>query len=305
MPPPLLSVTFCNYNYARFLPKCLNGLFHQTFADFEIVVTDDGSTDGSQDILRDFERADSRLKVNYFPKNQGLGPAGKDVFSRMRGRYFYSTASDDFVVNKDFFRHAIAALERDERPAGFYGVCGVYVSEQEKITSAMGTAEVEGYNSPRQCCEGFLKCRSVVTSPSTIFRTERFFNQRGRDFYALIDTLGPQADFYLNHALAFRYGMFFEKTLFSCQRVYESRTNYSSNMQLWQTAARFAEMERLLRADGLPEYPGIEADWARWRAFWMIDTINKSGVLQPPKPATPPPLPAPTPSVAAAAAAPR
>lgn len=279
MAAPTLSVCFANYNYARYLPKCLAGLLHQSFTDFEVIVTDDGSTDGSQDILRDYARADSRLKVNYFPRNQGIGPASKDVFSRMSGRYFYSTASDDFVVNKDFFQKGVTALDRDSRPAAFYGLCGIFVDEKGKLSGGMGTAEVEGYNTPVQCCEGFLKCRSVVTTPSAIFRTEPFFAQGGRDFNELIRTLGPQVDYYLNHSVAFRYGVHFEKTLFSCQRVYEARTNYSANLQLWDTAARFAEMERLLRADGLPDYPGMENDWPRWRAYWMTDVIRKSGVF--------------------------
>jgi glycosyltransferase involved in cell wall biosynthesis len=278
MATPLLSVCFANYNYARYLKKCLTGILNQTFGDFEVIITDDGSTDGSQDILREYARVDSRLKVNYFAKNQGLGPASKDVFSRMTGRYFYSTASDDFVINKDFFIKAVTALEKDPRPAGFYGLCGIYIDEKNKLSGGMGTAEVEGYNTPVQCCEGFLKCRSVVTTPSCIFRTQPFFAQNGRDFHELIRTLGPQVDYYFNHSVAFRLGMFYEKTLFSCQRIYEARTNYSANLQLWDTASRFAEMERLLKEDGLPTYPGIEQDWPRWRAYWMMDTIRKSGV---------------------------
>ena len=50
--PPLLSVCFASYNYGRYLRQCLNGMLMQSFRDFEIVVTEDGSTDESLAILR-------------------------------------------------------------------------------------------------------------------------------------------------------------------------------------------------------------------------------------------------------------
>jgi hypothetical protein len=59
-------------------------------------------------------------------------------------------------------------------------------------------------------------------------------------------------------------------------------------------------MEKRLRATGLT-YPGIEADWMRWRAFWTMDTIRKSGVLAPSAPAVRA-APAPTPAAHAPAA---
>ncbi len=281
MSRPVISVSLCNYNHGHFLERCLRGLQHQTFPDFEIVMTDDGSTDGSQDLIREYARQDPRIKVNYFPKNQGVLAAIRDVMGRVTGRYLYGAAADDFVVNKDFFKNAITALESDPRPAGFYGLCGVYLAEKEKLINGMGTAEVLGYNTPAQCCEGFLKCRSVVTSPSCIWRMDRYLQHGGDNWNDLIEQLGPQADLYMNHELAFRYGVYYERTLFACQRVYEARTNYSANLDLWKTSRYYAEMERRLRPVAVP-YEGVERDWLRWRAFWMTDTVQKSGHLQMP-----------------------
>jgi glycosyltransferase involved in cell wall biosynthesis len=277
MATPTLSICFANYNYARYLTQCLRGFLHQSFSDFEIVVTDDGSTDGSQDILREYERTDRRIRVTYFDKNRGVGPAVADAFSKIRGRYLFTTASDDFVVNRDFFNRAVTTLENDTRPAGFYGVCGIYLDEKDKLTGAMGTAEVEGYNTPQQCCVGYLQYRSVVTTPSCVFRTKAYFDQGASNMEALLKTMGSLTDYYLNHALAFQFGMFFEKTLFSCQRIYEARTNYSANLNIYAHAAHLCEMEKCLRLV-TPAYPDIEKDWTRWRAMNLLDSIKKSGV---------------------------
>lgn len=277
MSSPVLSVVIANYNHGHFIRKCFAGLLAQTFTDFEIVITDDGSTDGSQNIIREYAQQDSRFRPEYFPTNRGLKEASKNVFARCSGRFIYSGAADDFVINKDFFNNAVSVLTSDPRPAGFYGITGIYLAEKEKLVNSCGTAEVEGYNTPLQCAQGFIKCRSVVTSPSCIWRTDLFLKYWAQDNDRLFDLMGPQVDFYVCHALAFKYGMFYQKSPFACQRVFEAKTNYSANMHLWETASRYAELEKGLRAVGTT-YEGIEADWLRWRAFWMMDTIQKSGV---------------------------
>lgn len=276
MPTPLLSVVLPSYNYGRFLPKCLAGLMSQTFTDFEIVVTDDGSTDGSQKIIKEYATRDSRFRPNYFPENRGPEAAFLDISNRAQGKYIYCYSSDDFIISADFFKKAITALEKDPRPAGFYGICGIYVSEKEALSGAMGTAEVEGYNTPLQCAQGFLKCRSVISGLSCLWRREPFMRLAG-DMPTLLRDLGPQMDFFLFHALAFVYGVHYEKTPFACQRIYEARTNYSANLQLWETARRYAGTEQRLRPL-CQQYAEIESDWSRWRAYWMMDVIRKSGV---------------------------
>jgi glycosyltransferase involved in cell wall biosynthesis len=280
MSQPTLTVCLANFNHGRFLPQCFAGLLGQTFTDFEIVITDDGSTDGSQDIIKEYASRDARIRPEFFPQNRGIAAATANLFSRVRGRYLYSGAADDFVINKQFFARAVGALEADPRPAGFYGIMGVYLAEKEKLVNSCGTAETVGYNTPRQCAEGFLQCRSVVTSPSCIWRSHLLLKYWAPDNDDLFRRLGPQIDFYVCHALAFTYGMTYEKTPFACQRIFEARTNYSANLHLWDTASRYAELEKGLRAIGMT-YPEMEADWMRWRAFWMTDVIQKSGALAP------------------------
>lgn len=278
MSQPALSVICFNYNHGRFLRKCFAGLLAQTFTDFEIVVTDDGSTDDSAEIIREYAAKDPRFKPNYFPKNRGILAAFQDTIARATGRFIYGIGADDFVINKDFFQQAVAALDHDPRPAGFYGITGIYLSEKEKLVSMCGTAETVGYNTPRQCAEGFLKCRSVVTSSSCIWRRDLYMKHGGTDTPALLARFGPQLDFYQNHLLACLYGMHYEKLPFACQRIFEAKSNYSSNMHLWETAGRYAELEKGLREAGI-SYPGMETDWLYWRAYWMVDTVKKSGVL--------------------------
>ena len=68
MSQPLLSVTVANFNHGRFLRKCFAGLLAQSFTDFELLITDDGSTDGSQDIIREYAAKDSRIRPHFCAK---------------------------------------------------------------------------------------------------------------------------------------------------------------------------------------------------------------------------------------------
>lgn len=279
MNEPTIGVLIANYNHGHYLRQCFAGLLQQTYRDFAVYITDDGSTDNSRAIIEEFAARDARFQPHYFPANQGLKKACANLFGRSAGRYLYSGAADDFIISKDFFRLGVEALDSDPRPAGFYGITGIYLAEEQRLVDSCGTAAVEGYNTPLQCGQGFIRCQAVVTSPSCLFRRDLFMGISQRDNDQLFDLLGPQVDFYVNHALAFQHGMVYRKLPFACQRIFAAKTNYSANTHLWQTAARYAEMERRLRAIDFT-YPGIEADWLRWRAFWMLDTVKKTGHLQ-------------------------
>ena len=119
MPPPLVSVLTPNYNHGRYLPKCLAGVFYQTFTDFEFLITDDGSTDDSRSIIEDVARKDVRVKPVFFEKNRGVIATMENLMQRAQGKYIYWVAADDFVINKDFFQKGVTALENDPRAAGF------------------------------------------------------------------------------------------------------------------------------------------------------------------------------------------
>lgn len=88
--PPLLSVVLPVFNAAPYLQQALDSLTAQTFGDFEVVAVDDGSTDGSTDILRRHAVRDPRLRLISRPNtgiigalNEGLGWARGALIARM------------------------------------------------------------------------------------------------------------------------------------------------------------------------------------------------------------------------------
>lgn len=69
---PLISIALCTYNGARYIREQLDSLVNQTFSSFEVVAVDDCSTDGTLDILDEYARADSRIRVIRNAHNLGF-----------------------------------------------------------------------------------------------------------------------------------------------------------------------------------------------------------------------------------------
>ena len=93
---PKVSVIIPVYNTAEFLPKCLDSVVGQTLQNIEIICIDDGSTDNSLEILREYEQKDSRVKVITKP-NQGCWTARNAGLEIATGEYVAFVDSDDYL----------------------------------------------------------------------------------------------------------------------------------------------------------------------------------------------------------------
>lgn len=91
-----ISVVLPVYNVANYLEQCLNSLLSQTFQDFEIIVVDDGSTDGSSDILAVYNQMIPKLHL-YTQENAGLSAARNIGLQQATGKYIYFLDSDDYL----------------------------------------------------------------------------------------------------------------------------------------------------------------------------------------------------------------
>ena len=92
---PKVSVIIPVYNTEKYLRQCLDSVVNQTLKDIEIICVDDGSTDGSLDILREYESKDSRVKV-LTQNNLFAGVARNTGMKYATGKYYVFLDSDDF-----------------------------------------------------------------------------------------------------------------------------------------------------------------------------------------------------------------
>jgi glycosyltransferase involved in cell wall biosynthesis len=99
--PPIISVIVPVYNAARYLDSALASVQAQTFADFEIVAVDDGSTDNSRALLERVAAAEPRLRVISRP-NTGIVGALNDALSAARGEFVARMDADDLCLPERF-----------------------------------------------------------------------------------------------------------------------------------------------------------------------------------------------------------
>lgn len=96
---PLISIIVPVYNVEKYLDRCIKSILQQTFKDFELILVDDGSTDGSEAICNQYRDIDNRIKVIH-KENGGLSSARNAGLDIARGMYIGFVDSDDYINNK-------------------------------------------------------------------------------------------------------------------------------------------------------------------------------------------------------------
>ena len=93
--PPKVSIGMPVYNGEKFICKALDSLLSQTFSDFELIISDNASTDTTEDICREYAAGDSRIRYVRQKKNQGPLANFQYVLDEAIGEYFMWAAADD------------------------------------------------------------------------------------------------------------------------------------------------------------------------------------------------------------------
>lgn len=93
----IISVIIPIYNTEKWLRECLDSLIKQSFDDFEVIMIDDGSKDGSGDICKEYEKKDKRFQY-YFQKNAGVSVARNKGIEEAKGKYVTFVDSDDYIL---------------------------------------------------------------------------------------------------------------------------------------------------------------------------------------------------------------
>jgi glycosyltransferase involved in cell wall biosynthesis len=111
---PRVSVLMPVYNTAAFLEEALRSIADQTFTSFEFIIVDDGSNDGSAQILAAFERKDHRVRVLSNVTNMGIVHSLNRGIKECRGDYIFRMDSDDISMS-DRIEQQIAVLDANPK----------------------------------------------------------------------------------------------------------------------------------------------------------------------------------------------
>lgn len=109
-PVPLVSIGLPVFNGEAYLAVAISSVLAQTFTDFELLICDNASTDGTSAIASSFASQDPRIRYVRNPRNLGAAPNYNLCFELARGRYFKWFAHDD-RLEPDYLTRTVAAME--------------------------------------------------------------------------------------------------------------------------------------------------------------------------------------------------
>jgi glycosyltransferase involved in cell wall biosynthesis len=108
---PRVSIGLPVFNGENYLVEALGSLLAQTFGDFELLISDNASTDGTQEICRRYAACDARIHYSRQPKNLGAAANYNLVYASAAGEYFKWAAHDD-VCAPEYLERCVATLDR-------------------------------------------------------------------------------------------------------------------------------------------------------------------------------------------------
>ena len=123
---PYLSVIIPVYNAEKYLDDCLESIKKQTFGDYEIIMVDDGSTDGSPRICDRHAEEDDRIRVIHV-SNGGPSKARNIGFREAKGVYIYCIDNDDYISTCDYFQSIHDSIS--QMPVDLLQTGAVYIKD--------------------------------------------------------------------------------------------------------------------------------------------------------------------------------
>jgi glycosyltransferase involved in cell wall biosynthesis len=125
---PKVSIGMPVYNGEQYLRRALDSLLAQTFSDFELIISDNASTDKTYEICKQYALTDSRIILFRQTENIGVHPNFRFVIERSQGEYFFWAPHDDWW-DSNFIKSGVLALDKCKTAAGAFGI--VYYLDKE------------------------------------------------------------------------------------------------------------------------------------------------------------------------------
>jgi hypothetical protein len=264
-----LTVVIPHFNQSHVLPRAVASVIAQDMGDAEIIIVDDGSTDGSEDVLAALERSDPSVRVIRSPENKGAPTALNTGLAAARGRYVSFLGADDCVL-PGFGRTMLAALERYSDAALACGEVAI-ISNKGAVNGIRPTtapAMKETYLTPAMVRRRIAKTDNWICNTVAVHRIDMIRAACGFD-----PTLGSFCDGFLCRTLAFTHGFVFVPGVYGVWQVASDTLSASSVLDPDESARLVALAEQRLKSSVVghraPEYPAHFARRLRFGAARM------------------------------------
>lgn len=178
---PLVTIGCAVYNGEATLRRALDPVIEQDYENLEILISDDGSTDGSPEIYEEYARRDRRVRILRAKKNGGVAENFNRIVRAARGAYIMWADQDD-IRDRTFVSKAVAALEADPEAVLCHSHTGVFVGDSSDIKYILSLGNVADVSSLVRRYHEFLWCfsdtvvygliRTAVLRDTRLWRSE-------------------------------------------------------------------------------------------------------------------------------------
>ena len=110
---PIVTIYITSYNYAQYIEKAIQSVIDQTYTNYELIIIDDGSTDGSKEIINQYKKENI---FSVFQKNRGLNASNNVALKMSRGKYIIRLDADDYF-SPQAIEIMVSELERNSECA--------------------------------------------------------------------------------------------------------------------------------------------------------------------------------------------
>jgi glycosyltransferase involved in cell wall biosynthesis len=158
---PVFSIVLCTYNAEAYLDECIQSLLSQTYADFELIIVDDGSSDGTLRYLQGIK--DQRIRIIELGSNHGLIYARTKGFSEAAGRYIAIMDADD-IAHPQRLEDQLKVFQTQD-----VDVCGSF---HISLDSATGKRRARKSPTSDSDIRALLTIYCPICNPSASIKTE-------------------------------------------------------------------------------------------------------------------------------------
>lgn len=242
-----LSVIIPVYNVKDYIRECLDSILAQSFDDFEIICVDDGSSDGSLDILNDYKKRDGRIVV-INKMNEGSGVARNCGLDAAQGEYVYFVDSDD-ILTENALELAVNEAEKKQTDILIFGAYSLHKGKKRN-----GCYSAKRF--PQKYLKGVFSAKDIKKSifkfPSTAWTKlyKREFLQKNNIKFQEIRIGQDQLLFFHSMIKADRIALL-PKNLYIYRRNRTGSATCCKKKQNYSPIYVFRAIENLLKDEGL------------------------------------------------------
>lgn len=199
-----ISVIVPIYNNAEYIERCVKSVLAQTYTDFELLLIDDGSTDNSYYVCKEYEHI-TNIRI-FHQENQGPSSARNFGIKESRGKYVFFLDSDDFISN-DCLETLINLLNKYN--ANIAAASFAFFDDKGLIESKKGKNKEKCYTN-MEACRNLLYGRAFFTSSCNILLEKKI----------ALDNLFPIGKYHEDELTTFRYLLSADRAVFSTKLTY-------------------------------------------------------------------------------------